>query len=235
MSFILKRRQDIRDVILDITILPARWGLFIQVPFYLWSTCGGGCWQQVSTAPRWSGTAGQLKGRKGLQSLAGEQELLATCYAWKNPTYCKHRHSGAFPVCFTASMFRVPPPFPGLLLYLLKWGSADMALENLKDVFVFLAKTVKPPGCHSSASDNLSALDQNVLWHCLLHCAFIFIDLIKMSNSHHLQTVCCTNQFICAGSPHCHILANRMQTACTFYLKHCSSILVLCCINHELP
>lgn len=194
MSFILKRRQDIRDVILDITILPARWGLFIQVSFYLWSTCGGGCWQQVSTAPRCSGTAGQLKGRKGLQSLAGEQELLATCYAWKNPTYCKHRHSGAFPVCFTASMFRVPPPFPGLLLYLLKWGSADMALENLKDMFVFLARTVKPPGCHSSASDNLSALDQNVLWHCLLHCAFIFIDLIKMSNSHHLQTVCCTNQ-----------------------------------------
>lgn len=76
--------------------------------------------------------------------------------------------------------------FPGLLLYLLKWGSADMALENLKDVFVFLARTVKPPGCHSSASDNLSALDQNVLWHCLGIALSFSLILLKCQT----RTIC---------------------------------------------
>lgn len=56
------------------------------------------------------------------------------------------------------------------------------ALENLKDLFVFLARTANSPGYHSS--ECLSALDQRVLWHCLLHCSFVFINFIQMSNLH---------------------------------------------------
>lgn len=59
-----------------------------------------------------------------------------------------------------------------------------MALENQKDLFVLLARAVTPPEYHSSATEHLSAPDQSVPWHCLLHCSFVFINLIKMPNLH---------------------------------------------------
>lgn len=67
---------------------------------------------------------------------------------------------------------------------MISWGSADMALENLKDLFVFLARAANPPGYHSSATEHISAPDQRVPWHCLLHRSFVFINRIKMSNLH---------------------------------------------------
>lgn len=69
----------------------------------------------------------------------------------------------------------------------ISWGSAGTALENLKDLFVFSARAANPPGYHSSATEPLSAPDQRVPWHCLLHNSFVFINHIKMSN---LCSVC---------------------------------------------
>ena len=66
----------------------------------------------------------------------------------------------------------------------ISWGSAGMAMENLKDWFVFLARAANPPGYHSSATERLSAPDQRVPWHCLSHRSFVFINRIKMSNLH---------------------------------------------------
>jgi len=62
-----------------------------------------------------------------------------------------------------------------------------MTLENLKGSFLVLAGDANPPGYHSSATELLSAPDQRVPWHCLLHRSFVFIKLIKMSG---LYPVC---------------------------------------------
>lgn len=59
-----------------------------------------------------------------------------------------------------------------------------MSLENLKDLFAFLARAANPPGYHSSITERLSASDQRVPCHCLLDCSSVFINHIKMSNFH---------------------------------------------------
>lgn len=73
---------------------------------------------------------------------------------------------------------------------MISWGSAGMALENLKDLFVFSARAANPPGYYSSAAEHLSAPDQRVPWHCLLHLSFVFINLIKMSSLHPVCKLC---------------------------------------------
>lgn len=45
----------------------------------------------------------------------------------------------------------------------ISWGRAGMALENLKDLFVLLARAANPPRYHSSATEHLSAPDQSSL------------------------------------------------------------------------
>lgn len=186
-------------------------------------------------AQPWGGVAtrNQLKDRPGLEALLGKRNQ------WLHVTHrgaaliAQCRQSQGFPWHFKAGVVKGLLPSLGPLMYPQDWThcAVQVWLSRAWKLFVVTATPGNPPGYNSSAAELLIREFFGTDY-------YIAVLLSLMTLKYQICPVCklcCTNQFICTWSPHSHILAKWMQTACTFYLKCCSSTLELSWINPELP